>query len=153
MNALSPIIPQPDNAVRATLLALSPELRQLCEDNDREHAITEIKHLDPATVIAARLALEGQMRPTGAQGVIAALTPLLAIYPQPERSEGEWRAWWAQYAEDLADVPPAALQEGVKAYRRGGDSEFFPKPGKLRALAWEAAAPLITALGRLRAAK
>jgi hypothetical protein len=63
------------------------------------------------------------------------LSQRFALFPQPDRSEGEWGAWWADYNSALEDVPPAAIEAGMAEYVRQPDSEFFPKPGKLRELA------------------
>lgn len=58
-----------------------------------------------------------------------------ALYPQPERSDAEWSAWWADYFEVLHGVPIAALEGGMGAWVKSPQSEFLPKPGKLRELA------------------
>jgi hypothetical protein len=63
------------------------------------------------------------------------LSQRFALFPQPDRSEGEWGAWWADYNSALEDMCPAAIEAGMAEYVRQPDSEFFPKPGKLRELA------------------
>lgn len=60
----------------------------------------------------------------------------LATYPQPQRTDGEWAAWWADYFETLADVALASLEAAMRAYVALPDSEFMPKPGRLREMAF-----------------
>lgn len=59
-----------------------------------------------------------------------------ALYPQPERSEGEWAAWWADYEEVLQDVPLASVEAAMRAWVARPTSEFLPKPGQLHELAY-----------------
>lgn len=58
-----------------------------------------------------------------------------ATYPQPHREEPEWAAWWQDYFDALADLPAPAIEAGMKAWLALPDSEFMPKPGRLRELA------------------
>ena len=58
-----------------------------------------------------------------------------ALFPQPQRSDGEWAMWWADYYEALSDLPRAALEAAMAAYVKLPDSEFMAKPGKLLELA------------------
>lgn len=101
-----------------------------------------------AEAAAVLPALRAQAQAAGDAGVARTISKLFALYPQPDRSEAEWAAWWEAYYEDLAEFPSAALAEACRAWRRRPDAEFFPKPGPLRALAREAARPLLTALAR-----
>jgi hypothetical protein len=72
----------------------------------------------------------------GEAGVKAVIGRRLATYPQPARSEGEWNAWWADYFDVLSDVALASLEAAMRAYVALPDSEFMPKPGRLRELAF-----------------
>ena len=93
---------------------------------------------DPALVAEARAllpAFEAAIAPAGAEGVRAAVSPLLAVYPQTERSRAEWALWWAQYVEDLAGFCPDILAQAVREFRRRPAARFMPTPGELRALA------------------
>ncbi len=83
---------------------------------------------------------------------MAAVSPLFAVFPPPQRSEAEWATWWAAYFEDLGFLPLEALKDAVREFRRQGDAEFFPKPGKLRDLATRHAAPVQRALFRCKLA-
>lgn len=72
----------------------------------------------------------------GEEGVRAVIGKRFALYPQPERSEGEWAAWWADYADVLADLPLASLEAGMRAWVARPGSQFLPKPGELHELAF-----------------
>lgn len=74
----------------------------------------------------------------GEDGVKAVIGRRLALYPQPQRTEGEWDAWWSDYFDVLADVSLASLEAGMRAYVADPSSEFMPKPGRLRELAFSA---------------
>lgn len=71
----------------------------------------------------------------GEDGVKAVIGRRFVLYPQPERSEGEWLAWWADYQAALAELPLESLEAGMAAYVAEPDSDFLPKPGRLRELA------------------
>lgn len=58
------------------------------------------------------------------------------MYPQPSRSEEEWEAWWADYLDCLSDVPLACLEAAMRAWVARPHSQFMPKPGELRDLAF-----------------
>ena len=58
-----------------------------------------------------------------------------ALFQQPERTDGEWAAWWAAYFDALSDLTPFAVEAGMAAWVRSPDAEFMCKPGKLRELA------------------
>lgn len=75
--------------------------------------------------------------PASANEVMAILGRRFALYPQPARSDGEWSEWWADYLETLKAIPAPAIEAGMAAYVRLPDSEFFPKPGRIAALAAE----------------
>lgn len=60
-----------------------------------------------------------------------------ALFPQPERDEAEWAAWWADYVEALQDMTEAKIEAAMVAHIKSADGEFLPKPGRLRALASE----------------
>jgi hypothetical protein len=74
----------------------------------------------------------------GTEGVKAVIGRRLMTYPQPKRTEAEAAAWWADYYDVLADVPLASLEAGMRAHVASPESEFMPKPGRLRELAFTA---------------
>lgn len=90
--------------------------------------------------------------PCGAKAVIAALMPLVSLYGVPDRSENEWAGFWRFYIEALDEVPIFALRAGVSDYVAQADSEYFPKPGPLKALCNRHAEPIRMAIGRARRA-
>lgn len=84
----------------------------------------------------------------GAEGVRSVIGQRLATFPQPQRTQEEAAAWWADYIDVLEDVSLAALEAGMRAYVRLPDSEFMPKPGKLRELAFSAPCRSLTRVHR-----
>lgn len=92
------------------------------------NAVEELRTALPALAAEAK-------RPAGAEGVQAAITPYFSMYPQPERGEDEWTAWWTIYIETCGHLPTEALVGGMKIWAALPDSEFVPKAGKLRELA------------------
>jgi hypothetical protein len=66
--------------------------------------------------------------------------PALTIYAMPDRTEGEWAAWWGVYREALADLPRKAIAEAMRQWLRS-PAGFFPKPGEIRALALKVPCP------------
>lgn len=93
----------------------------------------------PALVREARQALPAlrayATQKAGPLGVREVIGRRFALYPQPERSPGEWTEWWSDYHEALDDCSLAGLEAAMAAYVRSPDSEFMPKPGKLLELA------------------
>jgi hypothetical protein len=121
---------------------LSPELTQLLDSaGSPDLAAREIIGC-PALLDEVRQALPAlrnvAFAKAGEDGVRAVIGRRLATYPQPARSEGEWDAWWADYFDVLADVGLASLEAAMRAYVALPDSEFMPKPGRLRELAFTA---------------
>ena len=95
---------------------------------------------DPALLAEAKALLPSLERTAklkaGHEGVKAVIGRRFALYPQPPRSEGEAAAWWADYFDVLADVQLASLEAAMRAYVADPESEFMPKPGKLKELAF-----------------
>lgn len=75
------------------------------------------------------------MQKAGEEGVADVIGRRFALYPQPERSDGEWAAWWSDYYDALGNVPWSALEAAMAAYVADPASEFMPKPGRLLELA------------------
>jgi hypothetical protein len=127
---------------RPTLPALSPQLSRwliepgidLVDAREVSDARREIA-ANPALareLKAAAAAIEAAVAPAGIDGVIAVLTPLMAVFGIDERASTP--AFWRLYGEVLGDLPIAALENGAMAYLGQKDAEWFPKPGPLRAL-------------------
>lgn len=58
-----------------------------------------------------------------------------ATYRQPERSDAEWAAFWADYHTVLDETPLSALEAAMEACLRDSSIEFLPKPAKIRDMA------------------
>lgn len=74
----------------------------------------------------------------GEEGVYAVIKRRFQTYPQPERSVADAALWWSDYYDALSDVSLASLEAGMRAYVADPSSEFMPKPGRLRELAFSA---------------
>lgn len=74
-------------------------------------------------------------RGAGLEGIVAAITPWFPTYPQPERTEAEWREWWGGYTTVCGHHSQAALAGAMKVWANKATSEFLPKPGALSELA------------------
>lgn len=89
---------------------------------------SEAREAMPALRQAANTpATEAQMR--------AIIGQRFALFPQPERSDLEWAAWWSAYFDALSDLTPFAVEAGMAAWVKRPEAEFMCKPGKLRELA------------------
>jgi len=73
----------------------------------------------------------------GPEGVKAVIGKRFVLYPQPERSDGEWNAFWEDYQDVLADVPLVCLEAAMRAWVARPSSQFLPKPGELHDLAYK----------------
>ncbi|PIB91279.1 hypothetical protein CSW62_06635 [Caulobacter sp. FWC2] len=73
--------------------------------------------------------------PAGYHGVKRVIGRRFALFPQPERSDGEWAEFWADYTDVLGDLTEGAVEAAMAAWVRRPDAEFLPKPGKLLELA------------------
>lgn len=110
---------------------------------------------DPQAVAELRQCwpqIESAMEPCGGHAVVEALAPLLALYGVPRKTDAEAKAFWGFYIEALADLPREALRDAVRDYVADARSEWFPKPGPLKALADRRTIPLRMAYSRARKA-
>jgi hypothetical protein len=96
--------------------------------------------------------LSRHVEPCGPHRVVEALGPLLTLYGVADKTEGEAKAFWGFYIDALGDLPAEALRAGVAEYVADGRSEFFPKPGPLKAICDRHAMPLRMAANRARRA-
>lgn len=115
----------------------SDAIRRLAEDPDSRTELSQV---------AERL--EVAIWPCGAEAVIETLAPLLALYGVPRKSEAEAEAFWRFYLDTLENLPAEALRAGVAEYVADPKSEFFPKPGPLKAICERHAIPLRMAANR-----
>lgn len=131
-------LPQKTPIWPALSQALSQQLR------DGTSSVSDIVS-DPVLVAECRAALPAirdfATTPASREEIMAVLGKRFAVFPQPERSEGEWAGWWEDYLEALDDLPRPALDAAMAHYVKQPDSEFFPKPGRIRELAKTAPNP------------
>lgn len=110
---------------------------------------------EPALLAEARASvkpLEAIAAPCGEEAVRRLLQPLVLVLGVSEAAKT--RAFWKVYFDQLSGLPAEALAQAVNDYAGGETSEFFPKPGPLKALAMRRAEPIYKALSRAkRAAK
>lgn len=90
--------------------------------------------------------------PCGPKSVAAILAPLVALYGIGDKTEAEWRTFWGFYTDTLGCLPAEALRAGVAEYVADPKSEFFPKPGPLKAICERHAVPLRMAANRAQRA-
>jgi hypothetical protein len=123
-----------------TMPALSLDLRRLLECGLPTEDVAERIGSNPVLRAEAERHLpalrEYAVRVSGEYGVKKVIGRRFALYPQPDRSEVEWAAWWDDYISALQDVPLESLEGAMEAYIREPGSEFLPRPGKLRELAF-----------------
>lgn len=107
-------------------------------NGDGPTAVREIAR-NPVMLAETKMALpalkQEAARPAGVDGVRRVIGRRRAMYPGGPKTAEESAAWWADYYAVLADLPEAALEAGMSAHILDPQSEFMPKPGKLRALA------------------
>lgn len=132
----------------------SPELWRLLTDHRRGHfeMVEDLIKNDIARTEIRAISdrMEAHLTPCGKEVVVEILAPLVAVYGVPDRSKGEWSAFWRIYIEALSDLPTEVLRAGVTAYVNRGTSEFFPKPGPLKQLCLDNGGGLYMAVGRVR---
>lgn len=101
-------------------------------------------------IAAQRLAKHAE--PCGASWVAQTLGPLLTLYGVADKSEEENRTFWGFYIDALGDLPREAVKAGVAEYVADSKSEFFPKPGPLKAICERHAMKLRMAANRAQRA-
>jgi len=88
--------------------------------------------------------------PSGDERVRRALQPLILVYGASEATKAP--AFWQAYYAALSGLPAEALARGIADYTAAPDSEFFPKPGPLRALCEKHAEPIFKSASRAKRA-
>ncbi len=119
---------------KPTWPVLSPLLREFIERNEPRLIAEDLGLLAEARVALPALRACAD-HPSGQEGVRHVVGRRFVIYPQPERLDWEWSAWWADYFEALEDVPLVALTAAMATWVKRAESQFLPKPGELRAIA------------------
>lgn len=96
--------------------------------------------------------LQRHVEPCGPGVVVETLAPLLALYGVPRKSGAEAEAFWGFYMDALGTLPAEALRAGVAEYVADPKSEWFPRPGPLKAICERHAVPLRMAANRAQRA-
>lgn len=153
MNALAP---QPTSSTAISEISLSPHLFSLLiEEAGSADAIEAIARSAVLVSEAAR-ALPALQRaatePAGYEGVKRVVGRRFALFRQPERSEGEWAEFWADYVDTVGHLPEGVIEAAMAAWVRQPDAEWLPKPGKLLELAKTTPNRMIRAYERAKAA-
>lgn len=131
--------------------ACSPALWTLLTENrSRKGWFERIDDLrrDPKAVEAIKAALpalQGAAQPAEPKVIVRELAKMVPIFGVADRSSAEWATFWRFYLDVLADVPPAALKAACTEYVAAPDSNFFPRPGPLKAICDRHAADIRTA--------
>jgi hypothetical protein len=105
-----------------------------------------------AELVVVNAALQRHVEPCGPKVIAAALGPLLTLYGVADKSEAENRTFWGFYIDALGGLPAEAVRAGVAEYVSDAKSEFFPKPGPLKAICERHAIPLRMAANRAQKA-
>lgn len=125
-------------ASTTTCAGLSMELERLLSANATPEAAASAA-IEAGVIEEFRAALSGlysdAARGAGLDGIVSALTPWFATFPQPERSDAEWSEWWAQYTAVCGYHSQAALAGAMREWAKKPEAEFMPKPGALSELA------------------
>lgn len=96
--------------------------------------------------------LQRHAEPCGPKVVAATLGPLLTLYGVADKTEAESKTFWRFYIDALGSLPAEAVRAGVAEYVQDARSEFFPKPGPLKAICERHAIPLRMAAHRAQKA-
>jgi hypothetical protein len=78
--------------------------------------------------------LQRAVEPASGQVVVQLLAPMMALFGVPRKSETEAEAFWGFYLDALSGLSVEAIAAGVAEYAADPKSEFFPKPGPLKAI-------------------
>lgn len=79
-------------------------------------------------------ALKQALWASGPEYVATSLLRLQAHYWRPDFTQAQARELYADYIEDLAELPPDLLDEAIRRYRRDPSAKFFPRSGDLLGL-------------------
>lgn len=107
---------------------------------------------DRRELLVVSATLQRHIDPCGPEWVVEKLAPLLTLYGVADKSEAEARAFWGYYIDALGELPREAVSLGVAEYVADAKSEFFPRPGPLKAICERHAIPLRMAANRARKA-
>jgi len=122
--------------------------RLLSSSSPAELEISTIAAIPALQAEAAAIvpSLRAVARPCGGMAVRTALQRLVLVFGVGEAAKSP--AFWKPYADQLSGFPAQALDQAIDEYVGLPGSEYFPKPGPLKALAAKHAAPILKALSR-----
>lgn len=123
--------PQLTDALRGPL----PEGRGYVPETARRAALVANDHAMRAAAPAALAALKAAMRPATPDEISHELRRLLSVYHAGDRrSPDKWNDFWSIYQEGLEGLSLRSLKGGIKEFIRKSTTDYYPKPGVLRAL-------------------
>jgi hypothetical protein len=151
-----PTAPTPSAPLATTTTSGPSEAlwRLLTTEPNAELAMNELARSPALLAEAQRFAhaLTDRARPASRERIAQVISRRFATFPQPNRSDEEWREFWADYFHALKDVPAESLEAGMREWVGTDTSGFLPKPGQLAALCRREAEPLWKAASRARKA-
>lgn len=95
--------------------------------------------------------LRAAMWASGPEYVATSLLRLQAHYWRPDFTPAQAKELYADYIEDLSELPPDILDEAIREYRRNPEARFFPRTGELLGLAAKNLEERRRAISRLEA--
>jgi hypothetical protein len=154
MNDLTPINAKP-LATTASVITTPALWRRLTDASVSWSEAVEGLSKDSAARAELTLVVDELARhvePCGPAVILDELTPLLALYNVPRKPPAEAEVFWGFYMDALGSLPAEAVRKGVAEYVADAKSEFFPKPGPLKAICERHAVPLRMAANRAQRA-
>ena len=104
-------------------------------DDDRAVAvISESPMLRSEATMALPMLRQAAMAPATREQIRQIVGKRFATYPQPERDDGEWMAWWEDYYTALEGIRADRIEAAMAEWTRSPE-QFLPKGGQLRQLA------------------
>lgn len=100
------------------------------------------RFLDTLTMALPGLLAEAT-RKADQKAIRQALGARFEIYPQPQRTDGQWALWWAPYFRVLSDLPADAIELAMRAWEADPKNQWMPKPGEIGELARQTATPAL----------
>lgn len=154
MSNVTPINPRPLAKIASAECSAELWRRLTNAQQGWTEAVQELAE-DPAAragLVAVSDKLQRHIEPCGAKAIITTLAPLATLYGVGDKTDAEWRTFWGFYADALGSLPAEAVRAGVSEYVADSKSEFFPRPGPLKAICERHAIPLRMAANRAQKA-
>lgn len=128
-----------------TVAAIKRLVQGRCRDPEVRQRVLDDLEAHHATLLSLQNRVLTALMPATPAERIAILTKLANHCQTPQRDEGEWRQFWADYHEDLHNVPARVLAEICRYWRQEilRDEPFFPTSSALRLVCAEKMLPLM----------